>query len=250
MANKYTIIINNKTGSSQNYNLFSEKPEITGVVKSNIWTNIYQTAQGTPDGASAEFEMWKSYYAIVSTWKGGEKTGAKVSITQTKPVTLGSKAADDTDIPGTTLNMIAGAGAPSFDKAPASSTAWNNSYEVDTGNDFTLEDATDRKYPPVSLERLQVKSKLDWKGNFFVGLASSPDGAGSVPTATLRPEPGNQYQIQPVNTYYIAYGATFQVAQLLDVAKLGKKPLQIDFTVRGPTVTVNHNPDGQLVIAK
>ncbi|KAH7213097.1 hypothetical protein DER44DRAFT_882572 [Fusarium oxysporum] len=149
MANKYTIIINNKTGSSQNYNLFSEKPEITGVVKSNIWTNIYQTAQGTPDGASAEFEMWKSYYAIVGTWKGGEKTGAKVSI--------------------------------------------------------TLEDATDR--------------------NFFVGLASSPDGAGSVPTATFRPEPGNQYQIQPVNTYYIAYGATFQVGQLLDVAKLGKKPL-------------------------
>ncbi|KAM0248969.1 hypothetical protein ACHAP5_003178 [Fusarium lateritium] len=218
MVNKYTIVVNNKTGSNQNYNLFSEKPEITGVVKSNIWTNIYQTAQGTPDGATA------------GTWKGGEKAGAKVSITQTKAVTLGSKAADDSDIPGTTLNMIAGAGAPSFEKAPASSTAWNNSYEVDTGNDFTLDDATER--------------------NFFVGLASSPDGAGSAPTATFKPEPGNQYQIQPVNTYYIAYGATFQVGQLLDVAKLGKKPIQIDFTVRGPTVTINHNPDGQLVIAK
>ncbi|WYZ35447.1 hypothetical protein EsH8_X_000094 [Colletotrichum jinshuiense] len=230
MVNKYTIIINNKTGSSQNYNLFSEKPEITGVVKSSIWTNIYQTAQGTPDGATAEFEMWKNYFAIVGTWKGGEKAGSKVSITQTKPVTLGTKAGDDSDVPGTTLTMITGSGAPSFEKAPASPTAWNNSYEVDTGNDFTLEDATER--------------------NFFVGLASSPDGAGSAPTATFKPEPGNQYQIQPVNTYYIAYGATFQVGQLLDVAKLAKKPLQIDFTVRGPTVTVNHNPDGQLVIAK
>ncbi|KAF7557635.1 hypothetical protein G7Z17_g522 [Cylindrodendrum hubeiense] len=209
----------------------NEKPEITGVVKSNIWTNVYQVAQGTPDDATAEFEMWKNYYAIVGTWKGGEKVGSKVSITQTKAVTLGSKAPDASDVPGTTLNMsVIGSGAPSFDKTPAPSSAWNNAYEVDTGSDFTLDIATER--------------------NFFVGLASSPDGASSVPTATFKPEPGNQYQIQPVNTYYITFGSTFSVGQLLDVAKLSKKPLLVDFTVRGPTVTINHNPDGQLVIAK
>ncbi|KAL2674004.1 hypothetical protein Neosp_012450 [[Neocosmospora] mangrovei] len=89
---------------------------------------------------------------------------------------------------------------PSFEKAPAESSAWNNAYEVDTGNDFTLEVATE--------------------GNFFIGLASSPDGASSVPTATFKPEP------------------------------LPKKPLAVDFTVRGPAVVINHNPDGKLVIAK
>ncbi|KAK2601683.1 hypothetical protein QQS21_004758 [Conoideocrella luteorostrata] len=231
MPNSYTIIINNKTGSPQNYNLFSEKPEITGVVKSNIWTNIYQTADSTPDGAQASFEMWKSYYAIVGTWKGGQQAGAKVGITQTRPVTLGSESGDGSVIPGTTLNMaVIGAKTPSFSKVPADNAAWKNAYEVDTGNDFTLENATDN--------------------NFFVGLASSPDGSSSVATATFRPEPGNQYQIQPVNTYYITYGSTFAVGQLLDVAKLPKAPLAVDFTVRGATVTINHTPDGRLVFAK
>ncbi|OAQ73138.1 hypothetical protein VFPPC_12931 [Pochonia chlamydosporia 170] len=126
----------------------------------------------------------------------------------------------------TVLNAV----TPSFDKVPAPSAAWNNAYEVDTGNDFTLEIATDN--------------------NFFVGLASSPDGSSSVPTATFKPEPGNQYQIQPVNTYYVTYGSTFAVGELLDVAKLPKQALQIDFTIRGPTVTINHTPDGKLVIAK
>lgn len=144
MPNKFTIVINNNTGSPQNYNLFSEKPEITGVVKSSIWTNIYQVAQSTPDGATAEFEMWKNYFAIVGTWKGGEKAGAKVSIKQTKAVTLGTKQGDGTVTPGTTLNMtVLNAVTPSFDKVPAPSAAWNNAYEVDTGNDFTLEIATD-----------------------------------------------------------------------------------------------------------
>ncbi|KAJ4171388.1 hypothetical protein NW754_013157 [Fusarium falciforme] len=231
MSNKYTIIINNRTGSPQNYNLFSEKPDIVGVVKSSIWSNIYQVAEATPDGAIAQFEMWKRYYAIVGTWRGGEKAGAKVSITQTRGVTLGTKAGDDSDVPGTTLNMsVVNGVTPSFEKAPAESSAWNNAYEVDTGNDFTLDVATER--------------------NFFIGLASSPDGASSVPTATFKPEPGNQYQIQPVNTYYVTYGSVFQVGELLDVAKLPKKPLAVDFTVRGPAVVINHNPDGKLVIAK
>ncbi|KAJ4059286.1 hypothetical protein NW756_000130 [Fusarium oxysporum] len=40
MGNKYTIRINNNTASDQNYNLLSEKPDITGVSKSNVWTNL------------------------------------------------------------------------------------------------------------------------------------------------------------------------------------------------------------------
>ncbi|PNP85079.1 hypothetical protein FNYG_01604 [Fusarium nygamai] len=31
MVNKFTIVINNRSGSSQNYILFTEKPEVTGI---------------------------------------------------------------------------------------------------------------------------------------------------------------------------------------------------------------------------
>lgn len=42
-------------------------------------------------------------------------------------VTLGTKTGDDSDVPGTTLNMAVVNGVtPSFEKAPAESSAWNN----------------------------------------------------------------------------------------------------------------------------
>ncbi|KAJ4059287.1 hypothetical protein NW756_000129 [Fusarium oxysporum] len=75
---------------------------------------------------------------------------------------------------------------PSFDSAPADQSAFMNAFEIDTGNDFTLEMTTDN--------------------NFFVGVAGSPDGARSTPIATFRPEPGNQYQIQPSNVIFISVG--------------------------------------------
>ncbi|KAI5201223.1 hypothetical protein E4T42_08723 [Aureobasidium subglaciale] len=248
MPNKYSITIYNKTGSPQNYNLFTEKPNITGVVQSNIWTNIYQIAHSTPDGASAEFEMWKQYYAISGTWRGGEKEGAKVSISQTRPVTLGAKANDDSPINGTTLNLVViDKVTPSFDKVDPEATSYNNAYEVVTGNDFTLADANDSEYSLVDFLSTQRLTTID---NFFIGLASSPDGSKSSPTATFKPEPGNSYQIEPVNTYYITYGGTFAVGELLNVAKLSKKPLAIDFTTHKADVAVNHNADGTFVIVK
>ncbi|KAF4498677.1 hypothetical protein FAGAP_5155 [Fusarium agapanthi] len=88
------------------------------------------------------------------------------------------------------------------------------------------------------------------ENNIFVGVASSSDGNDRLPTATFRPEPGNQYQIQPSNVFYVATGSNLQVGQLLDPAKLGRQPMKIDFNVRSAVVTINHTPDGQLVVAK
>ncbi|KAF5579707.1 hypothetical protein FPANT_9558 [Fusarium pseudoanthophilum] len=230
MVNKFTIVINNRSGTSQNYILFTEKPEVTNISKSSIWTNVYQNADGVPDGATAEFEMWKNYYAIVGKWKGGPKDGAKASISQAQPVTLGSLAGDDSQRPGTTLSISVANGNASIDRAPNNDGARTGAFEVGTKNDFTLEDATEN--------------------NIFVGVASSPDGNDRVATATFRPEPGNQYHIQPSNVFYVATGAHYQAGQLLDPAKLGRQPLKIDFNVRSAVVTINHTPDGQLVIAK
>ncbi|KAG5751637.1 hypothetical protein H9Q70_005693 [Fusarium xylarioides] len=194
MGNKYTICINNNTGSTQNYNLVADKPEVTGISNSNVWTNVYQSSDGCPDGGQTEFEIWKTYYGIVGSWRGSPKEGSKVQISQIKPMNLGSQSDDGSQNPGTTLNVVV----------------------VD---------------------------------NFFVGVAGSPDGSSTVPIATFRPEPGNQYQIKPSNAFYISSGQSLQVGQLVDVARM-RNPLRIDFANSGPNITINHATNGQLVIAK
>ncbi|KAF5529901.1 hypothetical protein FPHYL_14172 [Fusarium phyllophilum] len=193
MGNKYTIRINNNTGSTQNYNLPSD---------------------GCPDGGQTEFEIWKTYYGIVGSWRGSPKEGSKAQITQMKPVNLGSQSDDGSQNPGTTLNVVvAGGRSLSFDRSQAPQSAFINAFEIDTGNDFTLETATEN--------------------NFFVGVAGSPDGSSTVPIATFKPEPGNH----------------LQVGQLMDVARM-RNPLRIDFANSGPNITIDHAPNGQLVIAK
>ncbi|KAG7411464.1 hypothetical protein LZL87_013437 [Fusarium oxysporum] len=230
MGNKYTIRINNNTGSTQNYNLVGEEPEVTGISNSDVWTNVYQSSEGCPDGGQTEFEIWKTYYGIVGSWRGSPKEGSKVQIAQIRPVNLGSQSDDGSQNPGTTLNMVVVAGrAISFDKSPLPQSAFINAFEIDTGNDFTLQTATEN--------------------NFFVGVAGSPDGGSTVPIATFRPEPGNQYQIKPANAFYLSFGQGLQVGQLVDVARM-RNPLRIDFANSGPNITINHAPNGQLVIAK
>ncbi|RKL36685.1 hypothetical protein BFJ72_g8234 [Fusarium proliferatum] len=230
MVNKYTIVIRNNTGSSQNYNLVGEKPEVTGISSSNVWTNVYQSSEGCPDGGQTEFEIWKTYYGTVGSWRGSPKEGTKVQIAQAKAVNLGSQSDDGSQNPGTTLNMVVVNGRmPSFDRSPGPSSAFVNAFEIDTGNDFTLQTATEN--------------------NFFVGVAGSPDGGSNVPLATFRPEPGNQYQIKPANTFYISSGQGLQVGQLVDVAKM-RNSLRIDFANSSPNITINHAPNGQLVIVR
>ncbi|KAF4443315.1 hypothetical protein F53441_11467 [Fusarium austroafricanum] len=130
MVNRFTIIINNRTGSSQSYSLITEKPNVSGI-DSNVWPSVFQTAEDMPDGAQTTFEMYKNYYAR------------------------------------------------------------NNAFEMTTKNDFTLNDATE--------------------GNIFVWVGSSPDDYSSAAIATFRPEPGNRYQIQPLNTFYVASGGNREV---------------------------------------
>ncbi|KAF5633856.1 uncharacterized protein FTJAE_7008 [Fusarium tjaetaba] len=230
MVNRYTIRINNNTGSTQNYNLVADKPEVTGTSSSNVWTNVYQVGEGCPDGGQTEFEIWKTYYGIVGSWRGSPKEGTKVQVAQTRPVNLGTQSDDGSQNPGTTLNaVVIFERSISFDKNPAPQSAFVNAFEIDTGNDFTLQTATEN--------------------NFFVGVAGSPDGGSTVPIATFRPEPGNQYQIKPSNAFYISFGQSLPVGQLVDVTRM-RNPLRIDFANSGPNITINHAPNGQLVIAK
>ncbi|KAF9763872.1 hypothetical protein IL306_002971 [Fusarium sp. DS 682] len=230
MGNRYNIRINNNTGSTQNYNLISEKPQVTGFFNSNVWTNVYQSADSCPDGSTVEFETYKSYFGVVGTWRGGAMDGAGAIVTQSRQVTLGTLSPDGSKNPGTTLNMVViDERMPSFDQNPAPQSAFVNAFEVDTGNDFTLRSATEN--------------------NFFVGVASSPDGGNVVPIVTFRPEPGCQYQIQPSNTFYISFGQPMQVGQLVDLARM-RQALRTDSNNSGPNVTTNHTPHGQLVVAR
>jgi hypothetical protein len=147
MGNSYTIRISNNTGSTQNYNLVADKPEVTGTSSSNVWTNIFQFGEGCPDGGQADFEIWKTYYGIAGSWRGDPKEGSKVQISQVKPVNLGSQSYDGSRNPGTTLNtVVVGGRSLSFDRSQAPESAFTNAFEIDTGNDFTLETATESKH--------------------------------------------------------------------------------------------------------
>ncbi|KAF4335670.1 hypothetical protein FBEOM_10470 [Fusarium beomiforme] len=229
MVRSYTIEINNNTGSPQNYALISEKPQVTGPHNSTVWSNVCQTAVYCPHEGNATFETNNSYFGIVGTWRGGAKDGASVTVTQSKEVTLGTVSADGSQNRGTSLRMVVMDGqSPSFDNSFAPPSAFVNAFQVDTGNDFTLQTAIEN--------------------SFFVGVGNAFYDGSTVPLATFRPEPRCRYQIQPSNSFYISFGDPMQVGQMVDLAKM-RQPLRIDFN-NGPNVTVNHTPTGQLVIAR
>ncbi|KAF5558554.1 hypothetical protein FMEXI_319, partial [Fusarium mexicanum] len=136
-------VMNPRINITQNYNV-AEKPEVTGTSNNNVWTNVYQPSEGCPDGGQTKFEIWKTYYGIVGSWRGSPKEGTKAQIAQTKPVTLGSQSDDGSQNSGTTLNtVVVGGRSISFDRSPAPQSEFVNAFEIDTGNDFTLQTATE-----------------------------------------------------------------------------------------------------------
>lgn len=78
----------------------------------------------------------------------------------------------------------------------------------------------------------------------MIGLGAK--GGSDGPAATFVPEAQTSYQIQPVNTYYVAVG-DFKKGQLIDVTKIGGVCL-IDFTKLPKNVVVVHDDHGNLTV--
>jgi hypothetical protein len=78
----------------------------------------------------------------------------------------------------------------------------------------------------------------------MIGLGAK--GGSDGPAATFIPEAQTSYQIQPINTYYIAVG-DYKRGQLIDVTKIGQV-CQVDFTKLPRNVVVVHDDMGNLTV--
>lgn len=227
--NMYSITVKNESGSHQHYALFSKAPQVTGTVQGQVWSNVFATAN-TPKQQTAQFTVYKQYYAVCGSSNGSPDQGVQVSVGQTLPVTLGVKKPDGTVVHGTTVGLIDDGGAPAFSDTLPAASSYPNAFEIDTHPDFTVQDAKD--------------------GNWLIGLGGSSNGTGSTgPAATFMPEPNVKYQIQPVNTYYVCFG-DFTKGALIDVTKIGGSTCTIDFTHLPSSVTIVHDAEGELVLQK
>ncbi|KAH7146279.1 hypothetical protein EDB81DRAFT_934207 [Dactylonectria macrodidyma] len=228
MVNKYNIKVINKSGAQQQYALFNKPPIVTGRVQGQIWSNVFAKGN-TPKGSSANFTVYNQYYAVVGTSNGAPNVGVEVNVTGDREVQLGTTNPNGTAVPGTTLQLLVSEDAPQFSDNPLPNGSYPNAFEIQTGNDFTLQQAT--------------------KGRYVIGLGGSKSGNGvDGPAATFVPEPGVRYQIQPLNTYYLAVG-DFSKGSLIDVTKIGSTTVAVDFAT-SPTddVVIVHDDHGNLNI--
>ncbi|KAI3532274.1 hypothetical protein CSPX01_13586 [Colletotrichum filicis] len=228
MSNQYTIKVINQSGSQQHYALFNKAPKVTGLVQGQIWSNVFAIAN-TPKDQQGSFSIYKQYYAVVATSLGSPSMGIQVNVGGEKPVKLGSVKDDGTLVPGTTLGLFVADDAPQFSDKVLPDSSFNNCFEIQTADDFTVAQAK--------------------QGNYLIGLGGSQTGASQDgPSATFIPEPNVQYQIEPANTYYLTVG-NYTKGALIDVTKTGKTTLEIAFAkLPSPNVVIVHNANGNLVI--
>ncbi|KAF4337525.1 hypothetical protein FBEOM_8623 [Fusarium beomiforme] len=228
MPNTYTITIQNNSGTNQNYALFNEKPVVTSSVASKVWNNALKIAPAGP-GSSTTFTINSQYYAYVGSSSGvpGQDDVA-VSVSTANPVDLGSTDLQGNPKKGTTLKMDVVDMAPQFTgKAAANGSL--GAFGINTApgtddNQFTFQAAKDN--------------------GWVIGLGKVVNGK-TVPAATIIPQPNCNYQIQPINTWYIAYG-TYKAGQVVNFEMTGLTKATVDFTSGPSNARVVHSQGGQI----
>ncbi|KAH8724861.1 hypothetical protein GQ44DRAFT_653705 [Phaeosphaeriaceae sp. PMI808] len=237
MVNKYSITINNNSGSPKNYALFSGQPKITGQVNGKIWSNVFATA-GTPPGGTATWVIYKTYVALNATSSGSPDSGVTTQVSGHKSVSLGAQQSDGSHIPGTSIKYIViktGSSdnevlMPTFQDAELTPAGVDNAFEIQTDSTFTVEDVM--------------------QGNWLVGVGSAVNGKNG-PAAMFSPIPGSSYQIKPINQFWVSSG-DFVAGALVDYTVVQSLPTKIDFSASGAKsdVVINNTPNGQMVIQK
>ncbi|EFY92549.1 hypothetical protein J3458_011631 [Metarhizium acridum] len=227
MVNKYTIKVVNHSGTPQHYVLFNKPPQIVGEVQGQIWSNVFDT-HNTPNAGDANFSVFQQYYGVAGTANEAPAVGVEVDLNSPKEVTLGSAKPDGTLVPGTTLQLVVKDHAPQLATTQAA-TSFLKAFEVQTGKDFTAEDAKKR--------------------NYLIGLGGSRTGTSfTAPAATFIPKPNIKYQIQPVNVFYVTHG-NYSKGSLIDVTKTGHATVTIDFAEQGrDDIVIVHDNHGNFQI--
>ena len=84
--------------------------------------------------------------------------------------------------------------------------------------------------------------------NYVIGIGGS-SGGNTGPTVTFVPQPGVSYQIQPSNKYYVTFG-NYAAGNIIDVTKIAKKIVAVDFTKLPNKVKIKHDQNNVLTIQK
>lgn len=141
----YTITVNNQSGADQTYALFNQLPAvISSGANPKIWSNVFATAP-TPAGSSAVFETFTQYFAQIVTSTGSPAVGVEVNVASERDVVLGQTNDSGQLIPGSTKKMVVNNLIPEFSPEPLPNGANANCFQMLTGHDFTVREATDGK---------------------------------------------------------------------------------------------------------
>ncbi|KAF5020611.1 hypothetical protein F66182_7360 [Fusarium sp. NRRL 66182] len=226
-----TITITNATGSTQSYALFADTPKITPGIAS-ISSNIILVLRGVAStSGQAYLTLPKSpLYAVCGMSYGGESTvETQVEVLDTRPVEVGHTADDGTMVAGTTLELVIKRGTPNFANKPdIPLTGRQDCFCIRTSTEFTHSEAR--------------------AGDFVVGVSLFKKLSRYFgPFATFRPAPGAEYQIQPLNRFYLAVGDYDVRSPTL--GGLEKRSCLIDFGVLElDNVQVHHTQTGRLTV--
>ncbi|KAH7120240.1 hypothetical protein B0J13DRAFT_612649 [Dactylonectria estremocensis] len=225
MAKTYQITIINESEASQQYALFNQVPSVSPTVSTGVWNNALSVIS-LEHGETVLFTLNDQSYAFVgSSSKTPGTDGATVIPSDFENVSLGGLNTTGGEQKGTTLKTgifqwffkFTGENAP---------IGGEGAFAVDTPLDFTLQNALE--------------------DNWVFGFGKSVGGQ-PVAAATITPQPGNSYQITPVNTWYITYGPYVQ-GQILKIDEARTPTVAIDFSQLPPEVTVVHFQDGTFAI--
>ncbi|KAF4337524.1 hypothetical protein FBEOM_8622 [Fusarium beomiforme] len=192
----YTITINNKSQSKAAYGIYAEPPAVTPTVTTT--TRVISRVIGVASGhGQATFILSKQLIATCGIYDINsdisdppdpkkKPVGTGTEVIDQRYVDLGSKALDDTLIPGSFLEVDCSSGTPSFSKASTDPSATVGLFAVKTKPDFTLQQAVSNK--------------------FFIGYSCSVrQDIGSY--VTFVPNPGQTYLIRPPNRFYVTIGS-------------------------------------------
>lgn len=95
MGKVYILEIKNKTGTEQNYTIFSNPPVVSGGNCGPVWSNVLGSASCGSDNGVVSFQIPAEYHAFCGNFTGEQKLGSIVSVGKHIPVTLGTATGID-----------------------------------------------------------------------------------------------------------------------------------------------------------
>lgn len=87
MPSTYSIVIQNKSGSHENYSIYAAVPEVSGVFDIAASPSVIYSVL-VPKGGRSEIELSLKYSAVWGTYSTSSNAGGQAIVRQSQPVDL------------------------------------------------------------------------------------------------------------------------------------------------------------------